>query len=263
MSEASNTRPTVLTRRPPATLGAGVLTFVQRTRVDAELAAEQHARYRTALLEQATSHIDLEQDDRFPDSVFVEDALLAFPECFVLCRPGVPSRAGEPDLLVDRLPLDRPVIRIVAPATIDGGDVLQIGRRLFVGLSTRTNTAAVSQLDAALRRFGYQVTAVRVAGSLHLKTAVTAPRDDLLLVNRAWVDLAPFESMKILDVDSHEPFASNVLRIGERVFTQAACPRTAARLQQAGIGTFPLDISEFAKMEAGLTCMSVVIPPPA
>jgi dimethylargininase len=250
----------VLMRRPSVSLADGALTFMDRVPPDIVLAEHQHEVYRDAVTGIDVALIDVPRADAFPDATFVEDVVLAFPECFVLCRPGAASRVDEPDLIVPYLPTDRPIYRITSPATLDGGDVLQIRREVFVGLSTRTNMAAVSALSALLQPHLYAVTAVQVTGSLHLKTAVTAIRDDMLLANAEWVDLAPFGKRQIVSVDAQEPFAGNSLRIGDQLFMQSAHALTAARLRSRGVAVSTLDISEFAKIEAGLTCMSVVIP---
>ena len=260
MSHPSHSGTTVLTRRPCTRLGEGALTFLERAIVDVALAERQHTAYRAAMTAAGAVVIDAPANDSFPDSTFVEDVLLAFPECFVLCRPGTASRVDEPQLMAAHLPQDRPLFAIAAPATLDGGDVLTIGREVFVGLSTRTNQVAHIQLSQLLVPFGYGVQPVHVNGSLHLKTAVTAPRDDLLVANTAWVDVAAFGTRRIIEVDPAEPFAGNTLRVGDRLFAQACHPRTAERLEGEGLSPALLDISEFAKVEAGLTCMSVVIP---
>jgi dimethylargininase len=252
---------TLITRQPSDRLGEGALTFMERSILDIDLAAQQHEAYRAAIISAGAALIDLEPEHKFPDATFVEDVLLAFPECYVLCRPGTPTRVDEPLLIASFLPDDRPTIQMKSPATLDGGDVLRIGRTIFVGLSTRTNAYAVASLKENLGIFGYDVVAVRVMGSLHLKTAVTAPMDDLIVVNRAWVDVAPFGSRHVIDVDPDEPFSGNTLKVGEQLFMQIVHQRTAERLKKVGMETAFLDISEFAKVEAGLTCMSVIIPP--
>jgi dimethylargininase len=252
----------ILTCRPSRQLDKGALTFMERAQPDIALAERQHARYREAVAGDDTVLIDIPASDEFPDSTFVEDVLLAFPECLIMCRPGTASRLAEPQRIAPYLPNDRPVFHIEAPATIDGGDVLQIGRDVFVGLSTRTNEAAITMVARLLSPYGYTVKAVRVTGALHLKTSVTAPRNDILVANAEWVDLTAFGSRRIITVDPLEPFAGNTLCVDDRLFMQASHHLTAERLRAEGLGIDCLDISEFAKIEAGLTCMSVLLPPP-
>lgn len=252
----------VLTRQPGLSLAQAELTYLERDRIDVALALKQHASYRQALAAVAGTSLELPELPGHADACFVEDVLLAFPELFVLTRPGAVSRQGEVSSVATALPTDRPQHRLQAPATLDGGDVLVIGKRVFVGLSTRTNTEAVSALQALLRRFGYQVEAVRVPGALHLKTAVTALHPDLVLINPAWVDREAFADYGQVEVVAEEPFAGNSLRIGQHWFMQTAHARTAEKVSEFGVEPSLLDISEFAKAEAGLTCLSVLIPEP-
>jgi dimethylargininase len=260
--ETPMSRWVAITRRPGADLARGELTHLPRTPIDIDRAEGQHHAYRAAIAALGLAIVDLPALDDHPDAVFVEDGLIALPEVFVLCRPGADSRAGEVATLASATPDDRPVRRLGPPARLDGGDVLRIGRTLFVGRSGRTNAAAVEQLAAILAPFGYGVEAVALAGALHLKTAVTAPDDETLLYNPAWVDPAAFGSRRRIEVAPDEPFAANVLPLAGRLFVQAAHPATGDRLASAGFDVLPIDTSELAKAEAGLTCMSVIVPPP-
>ena len=249
-----------LTRRPSGRLAEGERTHVERVPIDFTLAEAQHQAYRHALAATGAAPIDLPALDAHPDGVFVEDAVLALPEAFILCRPGAASRAAEAELVAPHLPDDRPIIRLGADANLDGGDILLIGRRLFVGLSRRSNAVAITALASAVSRFGYVVEAVPLAGALHLKTAVTALAPDLVLMNPAWLSNDAFSGWRRILVDTSEPFAANSLRVGDFWFMQSAHQRTAERIAFAGFAVDLLDISEFAKAEAGLTCLSVLIP---
>lgn len=252
----------VLTRQPGPELAEAELTFIERDPIDAALALRQHHRYQQTLAQVAGASLNLPALPNHADACFVEDALLAFPELFVLTRPGALSRQTEVDSIAHALPADRPVQRLHAPATLDGGDVLCIGRQVYVGLSTRTNAEAIAALAALLQPHAYRVHAVRVPGALHLKTAVTAIHPDLVLINPAWVDREVFADYGQVDVPADEPFAGNSLHLNGHWFVQSAHPKTAALLADFGIAPTCLDISEFAKAEAGLTCLSVLIPPP-
>jgi dimethylargininase len=151
----------------------------------------------------------------------------------------------------------RPLAYIEAPATIDGGDVLRVGRDLYVGLSTRTNNAAVEQLTALLP--GYRVHGLAVRGCLHLKSAATEAGDGVVVVNPEWIDASLFA--RTISVDAGEPCAANVLRIGDVLFAAAAFPRTNARLRTAGFDVRELDGGELAKAEGALTCCSILVLP--
>jgi dimethylargininase len=250
-----------ITRRPGPDLTRVELTHLPRVAIDPLAAEAQHRAYRGAIAALGLELLDLPALPGFPDAVFVEDALIALPEVFVVCRPGAASRAGEVASLEAAAPRDRAIRRLAPPARLDGGDVLRIGRTLYVGLSSRSNAAAADQLRSLLAPFGYGVEAVGLAGALHLKTAVTAPDEETLLFNPAWVDPALFGARRRIEVAPPEPFAANALAVAGRVFVQAAHPRTAERLDQAGFVVEAIDTSELAKAEAGLTCMSVIVPP--
>jgi dimethylargininase len=142
---------------------------------------------------------------------------------------------------------------------MDGGDVLRVGRTIYVGLSSRTNEEGARQLDDALKPFGYRLVTVAVNGCLHLKSAVTAIDDDLLLWNPEWIDAAAFDGTRALAVPADEPFAANVLRIGGALICAAEHPRTADMLAARGFDIHPVHASELAKAEGGVTCCSLIV----
>lgn len=148
----------------------------------------------------------------------------------------------------------RPLVRIEAPATLDGGDVLVLDDRIYVGLSARSNEAALDQLR---RLTGREVIAVNVHGALHLKTAITRVSRDTLLVNRDWLDLSPFAGWNLIDVDPAEPFGANAVLVGEAVIYPVAFPRTRARL--ADLNVYEVHADELAKAEGGVTCCSLLM----
>jgi dimethylargininase len=236
----------------------GELTHVARSPIDMRLADEQHAAYRAALEQCGARVTDLPAIEAHPDGAFVEDVAVIFPQITIHCRPGAESRRGEVIAMVPNLPADRPWARIEAPATVDGGDVLCIGRSVFIGRSSRTNDAGIAAIQAHLAPHGYTVTPIDVRHSLHLKTAVTALDDDRLLINPNWVDAGKFGGRPTIEVSPDEPFGANALRIGDRIIYGAHSARTADRLEQAGYRVIRVEASEFAKAEAGMTCLSLV-----
>lgn len=257
-------RHVAIVRRPAPSLSMHCeLTFLARIDIAFDVLQRQHAAYREALANAGAEVIALDAIDALPDSVFVEDAAVVLDEIAILTRPGTPSREPEPDAIAGTLATQRgDIARIVAPGTLEGGDVLRIGRTLFVGLTTRTNRDGIEQLATLVKPHGYTVVPVDTPGSLHLKTACTALDDQTLLANPAWVDLAPFAGFRILAVDPDEPFAANVLPVGDARIANAAFPRTRALVEahcaSAGLRAIAVDIGEFGKAEAGLTCMSLV-----
>lgn len=193
-----------------------------------------------------------------PDAVFVEDTAIVLDEVAVITRPGALSRRSETASIAEVLGRYRPLVSIAAPGTLDGGDVLRVGRTLYVGLSSRTDHVAVDQLAQVLRQWDYRVVPVEVTGCLHLKSAVTQVADALLLANPRWVAPGPFAAHDLLPVDDAEPDAANALRIGGAVVFPEHHPRTARRLEEAGVRVVSVPCGEVAKAEGGVTCCSLV-----
>jgi len=191
--------------------------------------------------------------------VFVEDTAVVLDELAVIARPGAASRRAETRSVAEALGTLRPLAHIVEPGTLDGGDVLRVGRRLYVGVGGRTNREGVEQLRAIVRPHGYEVHAVEARGCLHLKTAVTCVADDLLLVNPAWVDPSSFDGVRTLAVDPAEPYAANALLVHGRVIHAAHFPATRRRLQDAGVRVVPVPAAELAKAEGGVTCGCLLV----
>jgi len=250
-----------ITRAVSPAIAACELTHLSRLPIDVERAREQHRAYERALIAAGGVVERLESDESMPDSVFVEDVAIVLDELAVITRPGAASRRHETAAVADALAEYRSLATIEAPATIDGGDVLVLGRDVFVGLSSRTNNAAVQQMRAILGPRGYAVHAVKVRGCLHLKSAVTALDDGTLLVNREWIDGKPFDRFSLVDVDPAEPAAANALRLPDRVVFPSAFPRTAERLAARGFRLEVVDASELAKAEGAVTCCSLIVMP--
>lgn len=247
-----------ITRRVGRGIGRCELTHLERQQIDVDLADAQHRQYEQCLARLGCDVHSLPAEHDLPDSVFVEDAAVVLGDLAVITRPGAESRRPETPSVADALRSYLPLAYIEAPATVDGGDVLVLGRRVYVGISGRTNHAAVRQMRAIAEPAGYTVVAVPVAGCLHLKTSVGRVAPDILLVNRRWVDVGAFSDVKLMDVDASEPRAAGALLIGERVVYPARFERTLERLGRAGITVEPVDLSELAKAEAGVTCCSLV-----
>jgi dimethylargininase len=247
-----------LIRPVPGTIAACELTHLQRVPIVVEVARRQHAAYEAVLRSLGCDVRCLPVSDHHPDSVFIEDTATVLDEVAIIARPGAASRRGETAAVADAVAAYRPVRRLSAPATLDGGDVLRLDRVLFVGVGVRTNDAGVAQLAEFVRPFDYEVRQVRLDHCLHLKSAATEVAPGTVLVNPAWIDGRMFERHETIEVDSEEPFAANVLRIGSTIVCAAAHVRTNARLDDAGFDLRPIDVSELAKAEAGVTCCSLV-----
>ena len=234
------------------------LTHLAREPIDLARAREQHAAYEHTLAALGCDVRRLPAGDDMPDSVFIEDTAIVLDEVAVITRPGAASRRGETAAVADALAEHRKLVRLDAPARLDGGDVMVVDRALFVGRSERTNMTGIRQLRDALRRYGYTVQAVPVRGCLHLKTAVTSLGDGRLLINRGWVPGDSFAEYELIEVDADEPFAANALRVGDRVVYPADFPRTRERLEAAGLDVATVPADELAKAEGAVTCCSLV-----
>ncbi len=206
------------------------LTHLARAPIDLALAQQQHARYARTLASLGCHLVELAAEPDLPDSVFVEDTAVVLDELAVLTRPGAVSRQPEVVSVAVALEKWRTCVRIEAPGTLDGGDVLRVGRGLYVGESGRSNAAGIAQLASAIAPFGYRTKSVPLHGCLHLKSAVTCVAPDTLLINDAWVDRAHWPGMRFITVAPEEPHAANSL----------------------------LDVSEIEKAEGGVTCCSVL-----
>ena len=235
------------------------ITHIDRTTIDLDIALAQHHEYVKVLKTLGCNVIELPSEADLPDSVFVEDTAFILPEAAIITRPGADSRKPETDSIVRAL---KPLIKLVymrEPATVDGGDVLVLGKKIYVGLSTRSNQEAIDQLNKALGEYGYVVTGVQLHDCLHLKSAVTRVDDTTLLINKSWVDTHHFENFDWIEVDPAEPFAANCLPIGKSIIFPTAFPKTRAKLEERGYKIVTVDVSELAKAEGALTCCSLII----
>lgn len=238
------------------------LTHLEREPLDVAAAQAEHDEYEAVLQRLGAEVRRLPPAPELPDGVFVEDAAVVLDEFAIITRPGATSRRPETATVAAALAAHRPLLHVAAPGTLDGGDVLVAGRRIYVGLSSRTSRDAIEQLAAALARNGYEVVAVEFGGCLHLKSAVTRIADDLLLLNPAWVSPAGFPGYRTLAVDPAEPHAANALALGGAVIHPLHHGRTRARIEAAGFTVITVPQAELAKAESGVTCSSLLVSVP-
>jgi dimethylargininase len=249
-----------LTRDVSDALSRCELTHVARAPIDVDRARAQHADYERALVGLGCTVERLAAGEEMGDSVFIEDTAVIFDEVAVITRPGVESRRGETAAVILALQPYRPLVHIESPGTLDGGDVLVVGRSVFVGGNGRTNPAGIEQMREALARLGYDVRAVAVRGCLHLKSAVTALDDQTLLINRDWAPADAFRAFSLVDVHPSEAAAANVVRVRDRLLYSSGFPRTRDLMARAGFDVATVDLSEFAKAEGAVTCCSLILP---
>jgi dimethylargininase len=251
------TRGVALVRRPSSRLAEGIVTHIRRQPIDIALAGRQHDAYRGALADAGWTIAEVPPADDHPDSVFVEDTVVVCAGLAVLTRPGAEARAGEiagSEAAVRELGLD--IARIEPPGTLDGGDVLQVGRTVYVGVGGRTNRAGVAQLRDHLAPLGRDVVAVPLGEVLHLKSAVTALPDGTLLALPELIDTG---AMPTVHPVTEETGCHVVPLGGDEVLIAASAPRTAEWLAARGYRPVVVDISEFEKLEGCVTCLSVLV----
>jgi dimethylargininase len=247
-----------ITREVSSTINNCELSFHARQPIDVARAIAQHKVYQDCLVELGVRIITFPAAPELPDAVFVEDAAVVVDEVAVISIMGAASRRAEANSLVDTLSRYRPIKFLVAPATLDGGDVLCVGRSVFVGLSQRTNMEGIAQLGDILRAYNYQVQPVDVRGCLHLKSACSYIGNDTILVNRSWIDAERLRGFQLLDAHAEELAAANALLVNDVVIIPASFPETRALLERRGFRVRTLDLSELQKAEAGVTCTSLI-----
>ena len=251
-----------VTRPVSPSLAQCELTHLAREPIDVARAVAQHADYEHLLRSLGAAIVRVPAAPQFPDAVFIEDTAVVLDEVAVLARPGAPSRQGESAAVAPVLARYRSVLSMTAPATLDGGDVLLLGRSLFVGRSSRTNQEGIEQLQSLVARFNYRVVPVEFTGCLHLKSAVTVVADGLLLLNPDWISAEAFPTYEALPIDSRESYGANALRIADTVIYPSQFPLTRDRLAQHGLRIASIDCSELAKAEGAVTCCSLILDAP-
>ncbi|MGB9473237.1 MAG: arginine deiminase-related protein, partial [Candidatus Acidiferrum sp.] len=249
---------TAITRKVSSALAKCELSFIERKPINMEKARAQHHAYEELLDKLGAHVISLPEEPELPDSMFVEDPAVVLDEVAVICSLGTESRRKESVTIAAALEKLRKLAYVKLPGTLEGGDVLRAGRKVFVGFTARSNPEGIRQFSVILEHFGYDVTAIPVTGCLHLKSAVTYLGRNTLLANRGWFDWKRMEGFEWVDLDPSEPHAGNALAIGDSVIFPASFPNSRSIIEGRGFHVIPLDISELQKAESGLTCSSLL-----
>lgn len=244
-----------IVRQPGPNFAEG-LTNAQLGKPNFELARVQHAAYCSALEGCGLQLTILEADPHCPDGCFVEDTAIVTEEVAIITRPGDPSRRGEPERIAEVLRQHKPIERIIAPACVEGGDVMRVGQHFYIGLSQRTNEGGVQQLSQILAQYGYTSSTIPVQGVLHLKTGITYIEQDTFVTTAEFVE--HFAEFAPIQVSPQEAYAANCLRINERVLLPSGFPQVKQTLLKCGFSLIELELSEFEKMDGGLTCLSLL-----
>jgi dimethylargininase len=247
---------TAITRGVGPTFSNCNLEFLSRQPIDVARAVEQHRGYEDCLRGLGLNVVSLPANPEFPDGLFVEDPAIVLEEVAIICRMGAEVRRKEAPSLAESVAKFRPLKWVNEPGTLEGGDVVRIGKTLYAGVSPRSNREGSGQLAELIRPYGYRVVPVPVTGCMHLKSACCWIGEDTVLANRKWMESGAFADFRILDVP--EPWAADVLRVGDTVIVPASFPRTRDLLEKSGFHTKSLDVAELQKAEAGVTCMSLI-----
>jgi dimethylargininase len=249
---------TAITRKVSPALANCELSFIERKPIDMEKARAQHNAYEQLLAKLGANVISLPEEPDLADSMFVEDPAVVLDEVAVIFPLGTESRRKEAPSIAAALEKYRRLAYVKLPGTVEGGDVLRVGRKVFVGVTARSNPEGIRQLAVILDHYGYDVTAVPVTGCLHLKSAVTSLGRNTLLANRQWFDTKRLAGFEWVDVEAAEPHAANALTVDDSVIYPASFPKTREAIEARGFSVQTLDISELQKAESGLTCSSLL-----
>lgn len=245
-----------ITRRPGVNFADG-LTQADMGTPSYELIIKQHTAYVDTLKDRGLTVIEMEPLSDYPDAYFVEDPAVVTPDVAIITIPGAPSRQGEQDALARKLSQYREVVYIQPPGTVDGGDVLRVNNRFFIGVSARTNSAGAQQLGEIFKKCGYTSTLITVINGLHLKSDVNYLGDNTLLVTRRFAQLKEFDRFNKIVLKDEESYAANTLLVNDCLITPKGFPDTYNKIEQTGYDLVELDASEMQKMDGGLTCLSL------
>ncbi|KAA3663820.1 MAG: N(G),N(G)-dimethylarginine dimethylaminohydrolase [Chloroflexi bacterium] len=246
-----------ITRTPSKSMIHGI-TSASLGKPIYELALKQHKNYITALAQCGMDVTVLEADETYPDATFVEDTALLTPHCAIITNPGALSRQGEIGRVAEVVgQFYDNVAQIEAPGTVEGGDIMMVGSHFYVGLSERTNQAGADQVIEILNKYGLTGSVVPLKEVLHLKTGVVYLENNNLLAHGEFLQTPDFQQYNILKVDDAESYAANCIWVNGTVIVPAGYPKTKQTIENAGYPTLSVDVSEFRKLDGGLSCLSL------
>ncbi|HZX10048.1 MAG TPA: arginine deiminase family protein [Acidobacteriota bacterium] len=245
-----------IVRVPPENFSQGITTS-GLGKPDYELTLKHHKEYCQALKNCGLNLIILEKDPDFPDSAFVEDTAVVNEKCAVITRPGDMRRRGEEKKIEKVLSKYRDIERIKKPGTVDGGDVLRVHNKYYIGLSQRTNKEGGAQLSEILKKHGFESVFVKVSGMLHLKSGVNYLDRGVIIIREEISDLTYFKNLHKITVNPRESYAANCIFMNGLVFMPAGFPETSKKIESAGFNIIELQMSEFEKMDGGVSCLSI------
>jgi dimethylargininase len=246
-----------IVRTPAKSLADGITT-AGLGKPDYELTLQQHALYIEALESCGLVVTVMDADEGYPDSMFIEDTALVMPSCAIVTHPGALSRRGEVTAVSSQLSelYDR-VDAIQSPGTVDAGDIMMVGDHCYIGLSERTNAEGAEQMIGLLQASGYSGSTVSISESLHLKSSVSYLENNNLVVTGELVDKAEFADFNHVEIDREERYAANCVWINDHVLIASGYPRSGEKIRTLGYSVIELDVSEFRKLDGGLSCLSL------
>lgn len=250
----------VIVRRPCRALTEGITSNPQLGKPDYDLALKQHDSYIAALRQCGVQVTVLPADERYPDSCFVEDPAVITRKCAIITNPGAPSRNGEKEEIIGAIrsffPEDK-IEYIVAPGTLEGGDVMMVGDHFYVGRSARTNAEGIRQFIAILEKYGLSGSEVTLEEVLHLKTGVNYLENGNLLVSGEFVTKPDFADFNRIQIPEEEAYAANCIWVNGTVIVPAGYPAVEAAVRAAGYPVILVDTSKYRKIDGGLSCLSL------
>lgn len=248
---------TAIVKKPGFSIEKG-LTSANLGQPDFNLALIQHQQYINALKECGLKVMELEADEKFPDSTFIEDIALCTPYCAVVTNPGAGSRKGEKEgIEIVLKPYFENIETIKSPGTIEAGDIMMVDSHYFIGLSSRTNKEGAVQMISILKKYGLSSSTVPLKKMLHLKTGLSYLEKNNLLVCGEFINFSEFETFNKLIVPENEAYAANSVWVNDLVLVPDGYPQTTEMIQNAGYTVITIDVSEFRKLDGGLSCMSL------
>ncbi len=245
-----------IVRKPSTTFSQG-LSSSNLGRPDYQLCLAQHQAYCEALKICGLELIELVAEENYPDSTFVEDTAIVTKKCAIISRPGHESRKGEVESIAEELIKHRPIERVAAPGTLDGGDIMQLENHFYIGLSDRTNKEGARQLSSFLNKYTYTASTIDVIDSLHLKSGVNYIGDGIIVLMESLKNTNELKDYKKILITAEETYASNCVRINDCIIMPKGFPNTKAKLSALPYKIIELDMSEFEKMDGGLSCLSL------
>jgi dimethylargininase len=244
-----------IVRKPGRNFASGITTSGLGKPVYQEV-LKQHEAYRDTLKKCGLELIVLEADERYPDGCFVEDTAVVINDAAIIARPGAFSRQGEEDEISEVLSKYRKIVKIKAPGTLDGGDILRAGSHLYIGISGRTNNEGARQLAAILEEYGYTSSEVTVGKGLHLKSGIGYAGNGIYISAPEFASVPV--SSEVITTEPGEGYIANCLQVNEYLLIAAGFPGTIKKITSTGIRFIELNMSEFRKMDGGLTCLSIL-----